>query len=302
MTAPVPTFTLANGQTIPAMGFGVYMMSSEEVLEHLPQALELGYRHIDTANAYFNEVAVGEVIRSCGIPREELFVTTKLFPQSYPYEQCAADIDATLARLGLNYVDLLLFHQPYGDYISGWRAMEEAVANGKVRAIGLSNFPVHKIDEILEVATIKPAVLQVEINPYWNQRELKAAMAARGLDDVVYEGWYPLGHGDSALLAEPVFTELAAAHGKTPAQVILRWSYQEGNVTFPKTLNPAHMADNLDIFDFELSDDEMARIGTLPQRPYYEVPEEPPAFVLAVNDYSKQATSGPRSPMRPDGE
>ncbi len=302
MTASVPTFTLANGQTIPAMGFGVYMMSSEEVLEHLPQALELGYRHIDTANAYFNEVAVGEVIRSCGIPREELFVTTKLFPQSYPYEQCAADIDATLARLGLNYVDLLLFHQPYGDYASGWRAMEEAVAAGKVRAIGLSNFPVHKIDEILEVATIKPAVLQVEINPYWNQHELKAALAKRGLSDTVFEGWYPLGHGDAALLAEPVFTELAAAHGKTPAQVILRWSYQEGNVTFPKTLNPAHMADNLNIFDFELTDDEMARINALPQRPYYEVPEEPPAFVLTVNDYSKQATSGPRSPMRPNGE
>lgn len=302
MTASVPTFTLANGQTIPAMGFGVYMMSSEEVREHLPQALELGYRHIDTANAYFNEVAVGEVIRSCGIPREELFVTTKLFPQSYPYEQCAADIDATLARLGLDYVDLLLFHQPYGDYVSGWRAMEEAVANGKVRAIGLSNFPVHKIDEILEVATIKPAVLQVEINPYWNQHELKAALAKRGLSDTVFEGWYPLGHGDAALLAEPVFTELAAAHGKTPAQVILRWSYQEGNVTFPKTLNPTHMADNLNIFDFELTDDEMARINALPQRPYYEVPEEPPAFVLTVNDYSKQATSGPRSPMRPNGE
>ncbi|MDM8299938.1 aldo/keto reductase [Collinsella tanakaei] len=302
MAASVPTFTLANGQTIPAMGFGVYMMSSEEVLEHLPQALELGYRHIDTANAYFNEVAVGDVIRSCGIPREELFVTTKLFPQSYPYEQCGADIDATLARLGLDYVDLLLFHQPYGDYVSGWRAMEEAVAAGKARAIGLSNFPLHKIDEILEVATIKPAVLQVEINPYWNQRELKAAMVERGLSDIVYEGWYPLGHGDATLLAEPVFTELAAAHGKTPAQIILRWSYQEGNVTFPKTLNPAHMADNLDIFDFELSDGEMARIGALPQRPYYEVPEEPPAFVLTVNDYSKQATSGPRSPMRPDGE
>ena len=302
MAASIPTFTLANGHTIPAMGFGVYMMSSEEVLEHLPQALELGYRHIDTANAYFNEVAVGEVIRSCGISREELFVTTKLFPQSYPYEQCTADIDATLARLGLDYVDLLLFHQPYGDYVSGWRAMEEAVTAGKVRAIGLSNFPMHKIDEILEVAAIKPAVLQVEINPYWNQHELKTAMAERGLSDVVYEGWYPLGHGDAALLAEPVFTELAAVHGKTPAQVILRWSYQEGNVTFPKTLNPAHMADNLDIFDFELSDDEMARIGALPQRPYYEVPEEPPAFVLTVNDYSKQATSGPRSPMRPDGE
>ena len=289
MDASVPTFTLANGQTIPAMGFGVYMMSSEEVLEHLPQALELGYRHIDTANAYFNEVAVGEAIRSCGIPREELFVTTKLFPQSYPYEQCAADIDATLARLGLDYVDLLLFHQPYGDYASGWRAMEEAVTNGKVRSIGLSNFPVHKIDEILEVATIKPAVLQVEINPYWNQHEYKAALAARGLEGAVFEGWYPLGHGDKDLLAEPLFQELAEKHHKTPAQVVLRWHLQEGNVVFPTTRSAEHMRENLDVFDFELTAGELARVNALPQRPYYVVPEDAPDFVLAHNDYSKQA-------------
>lgn len=289
MTASVPGITLADGSSIPALGYGVFMMSSEEVRGHLPQALELGYRHIDTANAYFNEVAVGEVVRTCGIPREELFVTTKLFPQSYPYERCGADIDATLGRLGLDYVDLLLFHQPYGDYVAGWRAMEEAVRAGKVRAIGLSNFPVEKIDEILAVAEIKPQVLQVEINPYWNQHELKAALVQRGLADTVFEGWYPLGHGDEGLLAEPIFAELAAKYGKTPAQVILRWSYQEGNVTFPKTLNPEHMAQNLDIFDFELTCEEMARVNALPQHAYYQVPDEPPAFVLAENDYTKQA-------------
>ncbi len=289
MTASVPLFTMSNGLTIPAMGYGVYMMSSEEVERCLPQAIELGYTHIDTANAYFNEVAVGRAIKASGVSRENLFVTSKLFPQSYPYEQCAADIDATLERLGMDYVDLLLFHQPYGDYVSGWRAMEEAVRAGKVRAIGLSNFPVHKIDEILAVAEIKPAVLQVEINPYWNQHDLKAQLAERGLSEIVYEGWYPLGHGDAALLAEPVFVELAQKYGKTPAQVILRWSFQEGNVTFPKTLNPEHMRENLEIFDFELTADEMARINALPQRPYYDVPEEPPAFVLAQNDYSQQA-------------
>ena len=289
MTASVPLFTMSNGLTIPAMGYGVYMMSSEEVERCLPQAIELGYTHIDTANAYFNEVAVGRAIKASGVSRENLFVTSKLFPQSYPYEQCAADIDATLERLGMDYVDLLLFHQPYGDYVSGWRAMEEAVRAGKVRAIGLSNFPVHKIDEILAVAEIKPAVLQVEINPYWNQHDLKAQLAERGLSEIVYEGWYPLGHGDAALLAEPVLNEVAAAHGKTPAQVALRWSVQEGNVVFPKTLNPEHMRENLEIFDFELTADEMARINALPQRPYYDVPEEPPAFVLAQNDYSQQA-------------
>ena len=282
-------FKMNSGQEIPALGFGVYLMTSAEVEEFLPKAIEAGYRHIDTANAYFNEVAVGKVVRESGIPREDFFITTKLFPQSYPYEQCAADIDATLARLGLDYVDLLLFHQPYGDYVSGWRAMEEAVREGKVRSIGLSNFPVHKIKQIMEVAQIKPAALQVELNPYWNQHALKDELAKIGLGDIVYEGWYPFGHGDANLLSEPVLAKIAEAHGKTIAQVILRWMLQEGVVTFPKTTNPQHILDNIDVFDFELSEEETARINRLPQKAYYDVPEEAPDFVLVQNDYSKQA-------------
>lgn len=281
--------TMNDGHEIPALGFGVYLMSSVEVEQYLPQAIETGYHHIDTANAYFNEVAVGKVVRESGVPREDFFITTKLFPQSYPYDQCKADIDATLERLGLAYVDLLLFHQPYGEYVEGWRAMEEAVAEGKVRSIGLSNFPVHKIEQIMEVATIKPAVLQVEINPYWNQHALKAELAKIGLGDVVFEGWYPFGHGDAKLLAEPVLAKIAEAHGKTPAQVILRWMLQEGDVAFPKTTNPRHIRDNFDVFDFELTDDEMARINALPQKAYYDVPEEAPDFVLVHNDYRNQA-------------
>lgn len=283
------SLTLANGRQIPQLGYGVFTMSSEEVARCLPEAIAAGYTHIDTANAYFNEVAVGRAVRASGADRESLFVTTKLFPQSYPYAQCGPDIDASLERLGMDYVDLMLFHQPYGDYVEGWRAMEEAVDSGKVRAIGLSNFPVRKVEQILEVARIKPAVIQVEINPYWNQHTYKVALTERGLADAVFEGWYPLGHGDKALLAEPVFRELAEKYGKTPAQVVLRWHLQEGNVVFPTSRNPEHMRENLDVFDFELTAEEMARVNALPQHAYYTVPEEPPAFVLVHNDYSKQA-------------
>lgn len=277
--------TMNDGHKIPQVGYGVFLMSPAEVEEHLPQAIQIGYRHVDTANAYFNEKAVGRVVNGSGIPREEFFITSKLFPQSYPYEQCKKDIDATLRRLNMDYLDLLLFHQPYGAYTQAWKAMEEAVAAGKVRSIGLSNFPEHKIQQILDVATIVPAVLQVEINPYWNQHALKQFLAGK---DVTFEAWYPLGHGDAKLLGEPVFARLAQKYGKTPSQVILRWHIQEGNVVFPKTLNPEHMRENLDIFDFELAADEMAEINSLPQKPYYVIPDEPPAFVLQHNDYDAQ--------------
>ena len=280
-------FTMNDGHSIPALGYGTFQMSSAEVEEHLPQAIAAGYRHIDTANAYFNEVAVGNAIRKSGVPREELFVTSKLFPQDYPYKRCKRAIDDTLERLGLDYLDLMLFHQPYGKYVEGWQAMEEAVQEGKVRSIGLSNFTnVSKLREITDTATIKPAVMQILINPYWNAHEYKEQVADLGM---TFEGWYPLGHGNRQMLAEPAITDAAAAHGKSAAQVVLRWHLQEGNVVFPKTTNPAHMADNIDIFDFELTDEEMAAINALPQDPQYVVPDDAPAWVWGPNDYSKQA-------------
>lgn len=199
-------------------------------------------------------------MRASGIPREEFFITTKLFPQSYPADQCAADIDATLARLDMDYVDLLLLHQPYAAYVQAWKALEDAVAAGKVRSISLSNFSPRKVREILEVAAVKPAVLQIEINPYWNQHGMKRELADL---DLAYEAWYPLGHGDRRLLEEPVFARLADKYDKTPAQVILRWHVQEGNIVFPKTLSVAHMEENLAVFDFALTDDEMARFRAL---------------------------------------
>lgn len=253
-------FTMNDGLTIPAVGYGVFQMSGNEVHEHLPEAIQAGYRHVDTANAYFNEVAVGEAVKASGVNREELFVTTKLFPQSYPYEQCGTDIDASLERLGMDYVDLLLFHQPYGDYVAGWKAMEEAVKAGKVKSIGLSNFPMHKIQEILDIADITPAVLQVEINPYWNQHELKTQLASTG---IVFEGWCPLGHGDRKLLEEPVFTELAAKYGKSTGQVILRALLQQNVIVIPKTTHRERMEENIDVFDFTLTDEDMAVFATL---------------------------------------
>lgn len=277
--------TMNDGNKIPALGFGTYQMTSAEVYEHLGEAIELGIRHIDTANRYFNEVAVGDVIRRCGVPRGELFVTSKLFPQDYPYEKCGAAIDATLERLGLDYLDLLLFHQPYGEYLAGWPAMEEAVRAGKVRSIGIDNFSTEQVREILDIATIKPAAIQIEMNPRNNRHAFKAELADA---ELTYEGWYPLGHGDKALLEESVFVEAAEKYSKTPAQVILRWHLQEGNVVFPKTLSPQHMAQNLDIFDFELNDAEMERIGALPQCPYHRVSKTSPAWMSEVADYSQQ--------------
>jgi 2,5-diketo-D-gluconate reductase A len=278
-------FEMNDGLTIPAMGYGTFLMSSAEVADALPKAIDAGYRHIDTANAYFNEVAVGKAIADSGIARDEFFVTTKLFPQDYPADRCMDAIDASLRRLGMDYVDLLLLHQPYGAYTEAWGVLEQAQKQGKVRSIGLSNFNRKKFQQVLDVAKVVPQVLQVEINPRNNQHEMKAWIADK---NVVFEGWYPLGHGDKALINAPVFTKLAAKYGKSSAQIILRWHIQEGNVVFPKTTNPEHMRQNLEVFDFELTDEEMTEINAIEQKPYYTVPDAAPDFVLVESDFDQQ--------------
>lgn len=276
---------LNNGVKIPQLGYGVFMMSSADVEKHLPEAIKAGYRHIDTANAYYNEVAVGDVVAKSGISRDQFFITTKLWPQDYGKDKAMDAIDASLRRLHTDYVDLLLLHQPYGAFTEAYKVMEQAQKEGKVRAIGLSNFPRAKFQQVLDVADVTPQVLQVEINPRQNQHDMKAWLAPKG---VVFEGWYPLGHGDKGLLDMPIFTRLAKKYGKSPAQIILRWEVQSGDVVFPKTLNPEHMKANMDIFDFALDDDEMKAIDAIPQRPYYTVPDKEPAFVKAPADFDQQ--------------
>ena len=253
--------TLNNGTKIPQFGMGVFMAPAGDATKTAClEALKLGYRHIDTAHAYQNERSVGEAVRESGIPREEIWVTSKLWPSEYGEGKTMEGIDKMLARLDIGYMDLLLLHQQVGDYMGAWKDMEKAVAQGKVRAIGLSNFESDRLEEVIAAAKIKPAVLQVELHPYFQQKALKERVAACG---TVLEAWYPLGHGDAGLLNEPVFTRLARKYGKTNAQIILRWHIQEGTIIFPKSTNPQHIRDNFNIFDFELTGDEMEQIRAL---------------------------------------
>lgn len=253
--------TLNDGNSIPQLGFGTYMIEGDDATQAAcTSALAAGYRHIDTAHAYGNERGVGRAVRESGIPRDEVWITSKLWPCEYGRGTTKAAIDRMLVRLGTDHLDLLLLHQQFGDYLGAWTDMEDAVNAGTVRSIGLSNFESDRLEELLGTAAIKPAVLQVECHPYFQQAALKERIAPCGTR---IESWYPLGHADAGLLGEPLFAELGQIHGKTAVQVILRWHIQAGNIIFPKTLNPAHMASNMDVFDFELTDAEMGRIADL---------------------------------------
>lgn len=276
---------LNNDVKMPVEGLGTFLMSPAEAKAASLAALEAGYEHIDTANAYMNEKAVGRAIAKSGVARDKLFVSTKLWPSVY--EAGDAAIEGTLNRLGLDYVDMLILHQPVGNYLAAWKTMEKAYKEGKVRALGLSNFPQEKIAEVIDHAEIKPQLVTVECHPYFAQSDLREYLSQYG---IVIEAWYPLGHGDKGLQEEPVFTKLAEKYGKTPAQVILRWHVQMGTSTIPGSKNPAHIADNADIFDFELTDEEMAEIAKLDgTKKYYEATEEALAGYLAIKpDFDAQ--------------
>lgn len=253
--------TLNDGNKIPQFGLGVFQIPGDEkTKEACLEAFKLGYRHIDTAHAYQNERGVGQAVKESGIAREEIWITSKLWPSEYGEGKTAKAIDKMLERLQTDYIDLLLLHQQFGDYLGAWKDMEKAVAEGKMKSIGLSNFESERLEEVLAAATIKPSVLQVECHPYYQQNDLKKRIAPY---NTVIESWYPLGHGDAALIEEPVFTKLAEKYGKTNAQIILRWHIQEGIIVFPKSSNPVHIKENIDIFDFELTEEEMNEIRQL---------------------------------------
>lgn len=261
--------TLNNGVKMPMAGIGTFLLTPDEAEASVLSALQNGYRLIDTANAYVNEKAVGRAMKKSGLLREEIFLETKLWPAFY--EQPDA-VEKTLARLDTDYIDLLLIHQPAGNYLAGYRLMEQAYEAGKVRAIGLSNFNVEQIEEIMSVCKVRPAVLQTELHPYHQEPKLKALLKENG---IVPQAWYPLGHGDKALLSEPLFAELGEKYGKSAAQIILRWHMQDGNIVIPGSKNPDHIKANFDLFDFALTGDEMARIAALNQdkRYYTSTPE-----------------------------
>lgn len=263
--------TMNNGNQIPQFGLGVFQVPAGKPTEDaVAAALNFGIRHIDTAHAYQNEASVGKAVKASGIKRDEIFITSKLWPSEYGLDKTPQAIDKMLKRLGTDYLDLLLLHQQVGDYLGAYQAMEVAQKAGKVKSIGISNFDGERLDDLLANVEVKPAIAQVELHPYYPETALRNKLKPFG---TILESWYPLGHGDPALINEPIFTELGKKYHKSNVQIILRWHLQMGNVVFPRTTNVDHMQDNFDIFDFELTADEMKKIAMLDKdKRYFTMP------------------------------
>ena len=267
------TVKLYNNVEVPVLGIGTFMISPEDTEKSVYAALKLGYRMIDTANAYMNEEAVGKALKKAineGIvTREEVFVSTKIWATLYENENA---VDDTLKRLDLDYVDLLFIHQPAGNYMAGYRMLEKAYKDGKAKSLGISNFEGEKLEKLLADSEIKPHVIQMEAHPYCTEKEIRDRLAEYGTATM---GWYPLGHGDRGLVNEEVFTQLADKYRKSNAQIVLRWHTQMGFITIPGSKNPDHIRDNGDIFDFSLTEEEMAEIAKLDgTKKYYHADEE----------------------------
>lgn len=283
----INTVSLNDGVEIPVYGFGTYQLPADgSTYRAVRAALDLGIRHIDTAAAYFNEAEVGQAIRESGIPREEIFLTSKLWLQDHGYEAAKKGIETSLRKLGLDYMDLYLIHQPYGDVPGAWKAMEEAKAAGKLRSIGVSNMTPKLWRQFVPQFETLPSVNQVEFNPYFQQKELREIMAK---DGVRLEGWGPLGQGNQAMLADPVLADIAKAHGKSIGQVILRFELQEGAIIFPKSSHPERMQHNMELFDFQLTEAEMASVRALDTGKGGHDPDAPGVAEFLLNAFDVHA-------------
>ena len=251
---------LNNGVTMPAIGFGVYQIPAEDTERCVTDALETGYRMIDTAASYFNEKQVGDAIRHSGLRREEVFVTTKLWVQDHEYDDTLRAFDKSMSLLGLDYLDLYLIHKPYGNYYAAWRAMERLYKEGRIRAIGVTSFSSERLQDLFLHNEVQPAVNQLESHPLFQQREANAFLCGEGIQ---HEAWAPFAEGQRDIFNNPTLKAIADRHGKTTGQVILRWLNQRGIVIIPKSVRRERMRENFNIFDFTLTDDEMARIAVL---------------------------------------
>lgn len=252
--------TLYNGVKMPMLGYGVYQVTKDECERCVLDALSVGYRHIDTAQSYFNEEEVGAAIKKSGIPREEIFITSKVWIEHYGYDECRASVLESLRKLGTDYIDLMLLHQPFADYYGAWRALEDLYEEGKLRAIGISNFYPDRFVDIVNFARIKPMVNQIETHPLFQRTEDHKWMQKYG---VQHEAWASFGEGKGGLFTNPVLSQIGAKYGKTPAQVMLRWAIQRNIVVLPKSTHKERMIQNLDVFDFTLTDEDMAKIAAL---------------------------------------
>lgn len=273
--------TLNNGVKMPLEGFGVFQVPDPAVCEQaVLDAIATGYRLVDTAAAYMNEQAVGAAIQKCGVPREELFITTKLWVQDASYEGAKRAIETSLRNLGLDYIDLYLIHQPMGDYIGAYRAMEEAYREGKLKVIGVCNFYPNRLADLCETVEVTPAVNQVELHPFFQQENALTLMKEYG---VVPEAWGPFAEGNHGIFTHPVLTEIGKQYGKTAAQVALRWNVQRGVVVIPKSIHKNRMEQNIDIWDFQLSEEDMAQIAKLDLGHSEIVDHSDPGFVKMLH-------------------
>lgn len=254
------TFKLNNGVEIPVLGFGVFQIAPEETEKAVLDAIEVGYRHIDTAQAYFNEKEVGNAIKNSGIDRKKFFLTTKVWISNFGYEKAKASVLQSLANLQTDYIDLMLLHQPIGDSYGAWRALEELYEAGKIRAIGVSNFYPERLAEFVAINKVKPMLNQVEINPFFQQDDAIDYMKQKGVQP---QAWAPFAEGKNDIFSNPILSEIGKKYGKSVGQVILRWSIQRGVVALAKSVRKERMAENINVFDFELSAEDMAKIATL---------------------------------------